>query len=404
MKRWILFTITLLLLASCGRASPEPTPVVTAPPSQAESAARTGTVSASGEVVPAQQASLSFDTAGRVQSITVNRGETVESGAVLVALDTSMLEANVASAEAALVVAQAQLALLRSGPRPQDVAAAEAQLEAAKARVSEAAARRDRPDLGASEAEVASAQAEVAATMAEHRLADHQHDQTMTCVEVTLPDGETKEVCPALGTYEEQARYRMQAASASQTAAQAQLDALLSGADAEVRAARAGVWAAAAQRDAAQAKVALVQAGVITEELQVAEAKIVQAEAALQAARVALEQATLRAPFGGTVAAVDISIGETVMPAQAVLILADLERLQVETTDLSELDVGRVAMGQAATVYVEPLDTKIAGEVTHIAAQATTVGGDMMYTVVIALNEQPAGLRWGMSVEVEITP
>ncbi len=38
----------------------------------------------------------------------------------------------------------------------------------------------------------------------------------------------------------------------------------------------------------------------------------------------------------------------------------------------------------------------------EIAPQANTIGGDVVYPVTIALDEQPPGLRWGMSVEVEI--
>ncbi len=30
------------------------------------------------------------------------------------------------------------------------------------------------------------------------------------------------------------------------------------------------------------------------------------------------------------------------------------------------------------------------------------VGGDVVYTVLVELDEQPAGLRWGMTVEVNI--
>jgi hypothetical protein len=33
---------------------------------------------------------------------------------------------------------------------------------------------------------------------------------------------------------------------------------------------------------------------------------------------------------------------------------------------------------------------------------ASTVGGDVVYAVVIALDEQPEGLRLGMSAEVQI--
>jgi len=84
------------------------------------------------------------------------------------------------------------------------------------------------------------------------------------------------------------------------------------------------------------------------------------------------------------------------------LTLADLRDLQVETTDLSEQDVDRVSVGQKATVYVEPLGMEIEGKVTRIASQASTLGGDVVYTVVVELDEQPPGLRWGMSVEVDV--
>ena len=37
-----------------------------------------------------------------------------------------------------------------------------------------------------------------------------------------------------------------------------------------------------------------------------------------------------------------------------------------------------------------------------LAVAASKVGGDVVYTVVAELDEQPADLRWGMSVKVEI--
>jgi hypothetical protein len=40
--------------------------------------------------------------------------------------------------------------------------------------------------------------------------------------------------------------------------------------------------------------------------------------------------------------------------------------------------------------------------VVDIAPRADTAGGDVVYAVTIALDDQPRELRWGMSVEVEI--
>jgi multidrug resistance efflux pump len=337
-----------------------------------------------------------------VRTIAVAEGDEVEAGQVLVMLDTSILETDVRKAEAALAEAQAHLARVKASPRPEEVAAAKARLEAAKAQVAQAAAQGDQPDLGATEAEVTAAQADIAAATADRLAADELHGKTMKCVKVDMPGGETKKICPALGPIEEQARYNLQAAEEARVAAQAELDALLAGGDAEVRAARAGVWAAAAGQDLAQAQLDTLQAGAIAEEVTAAKARVAQAEATLQAALAALDQATLRAPFAGTVTLLEISVGETASPGQAVLKLADLSHLQVETTDLSELDVGRVAKGQPVTVFVEPLGVEVAGRVAHIASQAEEIGGDVMYAVVVELDEQPPGLRWRMSAEVEI--
>jgi hypothetical protein len=41
-------------------------------------------------------------------------------------------------------------------------------------------------------------------------------------------------------------------------------------------------------------------------------------------------------------------------------------------------------------------------QVELISPQASTVGGDVVYTVIVTLEEQPQGLRLRMSVEVEI--
>ena len=196
---------------------------------------------------------------------------------------------------------------------------------------------------------------------------------------------------------------RLRAAERSRVAAEAQLAQAEKAGEVQVRAARAAVQEAAARRDAAQARLDAVRAGASAEEVAVAEAAVAQAEAGLVAAQAALDQATLWAPFAGTVAALEVSGGETVLPGQVVVGLADLGRLQVETTDLSERDVARVAPGQEALVYVEALGEEIEGQVVGIASQATTIGGDVVYTVFVALDEQPPGLRWGMSTEVEIT-
>ena len=64
--------------------------------------------------------------------------------------------------------------------------------------------------------------------------------------------------------------------------------------------------------------------------------------------------------------------------------------------------MAQVAIGQNVSVYIEALDIDVPGSVVRISPQADVVGGDVVYSVVIKLGEQPVGLRWGMTVEVAI--
>ena len=61
-----------------------------------------------------------------------------------------------------------------------------------------------------------------------------------------------------------------------------------------------------------------------------------------------------------------------------------------------------VKTGQKATVFIKALGQEFSGKVTDIARTSETVGGDVVYRVTILLDEQPEGLRWGMSADVTI--
>ena len=115
-----------------------------------------------------------------------------------------------------------------------------------------------------------------------------------------------------------------------------------------------------------------------------------------------LAQATLTAPFAGTVASVEISPAETVVPGQVVIMLGDLSNFQVETTDLSERDVTNVQAGQTANIFVQALNQTLSGKVIDVARVSTTVGGDVVYKATLQLDNQPQGLRWGMTGDVTI--
>ena len=138
------------------------------------------------------------------------------------------------------------------------------------------------------------------------------------------------------------------------------------------------------------------------ETIQAADAKVDQMRSALEAVKASLAQATLIAPFGATVVRVDVEPGEYVQPGQVLIKLARLDELQIETTDLSELNIAAVKIGQPATVFVEALNENFLGKVTAISPISNTIGGDVVFNVTIQLDEQPKDLLWGMSADVEI--
>lgn len=147
----------------------------------------------------------------------------------------------------------------------------------------------------------------------------------------------------------------------------------------------------------------LKRVGSAEQNIESAEADLKRAQALLDSAKAALEaQSALVAPFDATVVTVDTVAGETVVPGRVVVTLGDLSRFRIETTDLSELSVTRVKIGQSVKVSIKALNEELDGRVVDIALVSSTLGGDVVFTVTIELDKQPEGLRWGMSADVTI--
>ena len=135
---------------------------------------------------------------------------------------------------------------------------------------------------------------------------------------------------------------------------------------------------------------------------QSADAKVKQAQVALELAQINLAEGTLLAPFNGTVTSLGVIPGEFAGTDQSVVTLATLDDLQLETTDLSERDIAKVKVGAPVNIFVEALNETFTGKVVSISPKANIVGGDTVFKVTIAFDEQPKDLLWGMTAEVTI--
>jgi multidrug efflux pump subunit AcrA (membrane-fusion protein) len=372
-------------------AAPTPTPTLAA-------RAETVVVTAQGFVVPQRSSDLAFRSGGRVTEILVGEGDRVRRGQALIRLQDDQLQAAMAQAQAALDLARANLDQVRQGARAEDIAAAEGQVKAAQAQLAGASAERDRLTGGATDAAIAAAQARLSAALVEQKLGQDAYDKVTQCVKVN-----GNEVCPGLGTPEEQARFQVNAANEAVNAARTALAEATQGSGKQVQAAQANVAAAQAQIEIAQAQLGRLKAGATSAQEAAAQAAVAEAESGLQAAQAASNEATLIAPFDGMIAQIDTEAGQVVGPGSPIVSMADLGAWLIETDDLSEVDVINVQPDQTATLTFDALPgVRLNGRVTSVMPKSQTKRGDVTYTVKIVVENPDPRLRWGMTSQAEI--
>jgi HlyD family secretion protein len=81
--------------------------------------------------------------------------------------------------------------------------------------------------------------------------------------------------------------------------------------------------------------------------------------------------------------------------------LADLSVWQIETIDLTELNIARVHKGSQASVTFDAIpDLELIGTVGRIQDLGENKQGDITYAVIIDLGQQDPRLRWNMTASV----
>lgn len=166
--------------------------------------------------------------------------------------------------------------------------------------------------------------------------------------------------------------------------------------------------AAQADLESAEAKLRAVQAKLGAAEAQVekANAQVHQAQAALKEAQVDLERTIILSPVTGTVISRSVDVGQTVaarLQAPTLFTIAqDVTNMQVDT-NVSEADIGRVAVGQVSTFTVDSYPGQVMrGIVREIRSAPIVVQNVVNYNVVIAVENPGFKLKPGMTATVSI--
>ncbi len=136
--------------------------------------------------------------------------------------------------------------------------------------------------------------------------------------------------------------------------------------------------------------------------LDAAQAALTKAQADLFDASVARLGTDLHAPVAGAITAVNNVVGDQ-SGTDPVIVLATLDQLVVSVS-FSEVDAGKLQVGQVAQVTFPALtNVSASGKVAAVATTATTTDGVVSYAVTISLDSVPAGVRAGMSADVDVT-
>ena len=196
-------------------------------------------------------------------------------------------------------------------------------------------------------------------------------------------------------------------ARAALAGARAGRDALPSGAtSAQKRAADADVNAAAAAVEGAQANLRAATAARdgAAAGVTAAQGEAARAAAGLTAAEAAEADTVVTAPFAGVVASLDARVGERAAPGTVLVRVADASGWRIETTNLDETTVARVAVGAPVTITFDGLPgVTVDGTVTSVALFGSTSQGDIVYRAVVTPATTPEGLRWNMTATVTVT-
>jgi HlyD family secretion protein len=387
-KTTLIFSLLVMaafLLSGCQaisgagqQAQSTPLPVVTQEP---------GVIS-EGKLVPRQYVNLSFTTGGKVDSLDVAEGDTVKAGQVIAQLDQrEQLSAAVDNAQLELINAQQALKDLQDNA---GVATANAVQKVADQRDAVRSAQRylDNLNAGGKPVDINSAKANV--VILKDRL-DKAWDDYKPYQ--NKPEDDVKRAQFLARYSDAQRNYDNAVRLLNNLQGQAT--------DIDMAIAQANLSLAQASLALAEQDYDKVKNGPDPDSLASAQAREKAAETGLVAAKAALANRQLVAPFDGTVAQLNLKVGEQAAPGVTAVVLADFSGWIVETDDLTENEVPNVQAGQTADVTFDALpELSLQGKIQSISDIHTDKNGDVTYTTKVALAESDPRLRWGMTAVV----
>ena len=404
----------------------------------------TASVTGTGNLVPMQQANVSFKVSGTLTEIDVRVGDHVAAGQVLARIDATPEQNALASAQANLAIAQANL---QSAETPltasqitqlrDNVANAQQQYNDTVAQVN-ATNTADANQVTTDQNQLSTDQQTLTFNAAYQAAKQNlTTDQTALQTAITQfnADGCKTQTYPYSGPCVAD----FTAVSAAQSKVSADQLAV-NGYTVQVNAdqtklnqdtAKQQSDASSGQRSINQASASLTSAqdnlNTQTEskpnQILSAQAQVASAQAALQTAQQNLASTTLVAPMEGVVNSINGVVGETAvtgsgttaeapgtpapLPASgassAFMVIGNVSAMEV-VIPFAESDASRLAFNQDTMVTFDAVpNLAISGHVVAVASAATVQSGVVNYYATVALNQTNPALKQGMTTNATVT-
>ena len=339
-------------------------------------------VSATGTLRSAQSAQLSWDTTGKVGTVAVKTGDTVKAGEVLESLDPTALPNSILTAQVDLVTAQQALSNLvnKQSTLPQ---AQKAVIDAQTA-VDNAQSHRDLMNYATrgNPQQIASAQAN-------YLRAEQMVEALRTKYENTGGD-------PTIDHAKAEALTTLNNAITGRNLALATLNWYKGNwTPTEIATANSALNLAKAKLADAQTALAKVQQGPDPQQVAAAQRRIDTDQGILDTQK-------LVAPIDGVVTVLNNKPGDLVNPGDVSIRIDDTSAYFVDL-QVSELDVAKVQLGQAATMTFDAIPNKTYdATVSAISPVGTTINGVVAYIVTVQINNPDNQLKPGMTSSTNV--
>ncbi len=360
----------------------------------------TQTMGMAGNLAPVSEADLNFSSAGTVQTVYVQVGQSVGIGAPLATLDSALLSAQLQQAQATLASAQAKRSQDLAGPTSQNLTSAQNTVNSALVSVNNATT--SLADTQAINAQSVST-AQTAVNDAQKLVDADQLLVNQDNLAVTADCGSPSTACTADKAklaVDQQALARDQAILA---AAKNSLAMTTAKAQQSNDQAAASLASMEQQYSAAKSSLAALATGATWQTIQMDDAQIQIDQISVNSVQRQLDNSTLTAPIAGIVAQVNVKAGQAVSASSATnAIVIFTPGAYAVTGTVSDSQVNLVAVGQAAQVTPAGSTQAMMGKITSIAPAATISSGVATFAVTAQLTDTSNSIRPGISATVNI--